>query len=182
MPTNTKKQRTVLILSAFALVFAVGTAGCAKDEDPTVATANPSAKASAGSKGDSEASPLKFSQCMRDQGLTWYPDPQPDGGLVVHNPEGVDQSKVDKAEETCKKYNPAENRTGTISAEDLDRIRQMSQCIRDHGFPKYPDPDANGGIQIDEKATGISHDDPAFEKARQECQKYLPAPKSKGSS
>jgi len=32
-----------LVLSAFALMLAMGTAGCAKDENPTVATANPGA-------------------------------------------------------------------------------------------------------------------------------------------
>jgi hypothetical protein len=176
MPTNTSKQRPLLVLSALALVFSMGIAGCGKDANPTVATATPSAA------GDNEASPLRFSQCMREQGLTWFPDPKPDGGLVVHNPEGVDQSKVDKAEEACKKYNPAENHSGPIPAEDLNKIRQVSQCVRDHGFAKYPDPDANGGVRMDEKTSGISPDDPAFLKAMQECQKYLPPRKSKGTS
>ena len=170
MPTNTKKQRTVLILSAFALALSMGTAGCAKDKAPTVATGDPG-----------EASPLKFSQCMRDQGLTWYPDPQPDGGLVVHNPENVDQSKVDKAEEACKKYNPAESRQGPMPAEDIAKMRQVSQCMREHGIEKWPDPDANGGVFIDEKS-GISPEAPAVQKAQQECQKYRPTPRTKGTS
>jgi hypothetical protein len=180
MPKNTTKQRTLLVLSAFALL-AVGTAGCAKNADPRVATADPSATAGAGSAGGSEVSPLKFSQCMRDQGLAWFPDPQPDGGLVVHNPANVDQSKVEKAEQACKKYNPAENRQGPMPAEDMAKMRQVSQCMRDHGIEKWPDPDANGGLFIDEKS-GISPDDPAVRKAEQECQKYRPTPRDKGTS
>jgi hypothetical protein len=151
---------------AFALLFSLGVAACGSHEKPAVAAS------------DGSPSLVKFSQCMRDQGLTWFPDPQPDGGLVVHNPDGVDQSTVDKAEAACKKYYPGANQQGPIPAEDLAKIRQVSQCMRDHGFAKYPDPDANGSINIDSKDLGVGPDDPAFKKAIQECRKYLPAPKS----
>jgi hypothetical protein len=178
-----KNQRPLWIVSAFVLLLTVGAAGCGRHDDPAVATADPSAEASAGPAGDSDASLLKFSQCMRGQGLTWYPDPQPDGGLVVHNPEGVDQSKVEKAEEACKKYYPGGTQHGPIPAEDLAKIRQVSQCMRDHGFAKYPDPDASGSITIDSKVLGVEPGDPAFQKAMRECSRYMPAPKnSKGSS
>jgi hypothetical protein len=184
MPTNTKKQLPVFILSAFALMLAVGTAGCAKGEDPTVATANsgaPKAGATA-TTGSGQDSGLKYSQCMRDQGLTWFPDPGADGGLKVSVPEGT-QSKYEKAEEACKAYAPWEGQQGhQISAEDRNKLRQVSQCMRDHGFAKYPDPDANGSIKIDSKVLGVEPDDPAFQKAMQECDKYMPPRKSGGNS
>lgn len=172
------------IATAFVLLLAVGAAGCGRHDDPAVATANSGApKASAGAAANGEKSLLKFSQCMRDQGLTWFPDPQPDGGLVVHNPDGVDQSKFDKAEQACMKYHPAGSGGRPIPAEDLAKIRQVSQCVRDHGFAKYPDPDANGSISVDSKVLGVEASDPAFQKAMQECSKYMPAPKSsKGNS
>ncbi|TMR97711.1 hypothetical protein [Nonomuraea basaltis] len=147
----------------------------------TVNSGAPTASASAAA-GSDQASELKFSQCMRDQGLTWFPDPGPDGGMKVSVPPGTDQSKYEKAEEACKAYAPGANQNGTISDEDLNKLRQMAQCIRDHGFSKYPDPDANGGTHFDPKTVGVEPDDPAFEKARQECQKYLPPRKSGGNS
>ena len=172
--------RRVVALSAFALMFAVGTAGCTKDKTPAVATANPDAtKASAAPTGNGSA--LKYSQCMRDQGLTWFPDPGADGGLKVSVPEGTDQAKIDKAEATCKASLPGGGKAVPMSAADLDKIRKASQCMRDKGFTKYPDPDANGGITIDSKVLGVEPEDPAFQKARQECQKYLPPPKKKAS-
>ncbi|MET7403427.1 hypothetical protein ABZS66_59140 [Dactylosporangium sp. NPDC005572] len=179
-----KHQRPLWIVPAIVLLLAVGAAGCSRHDDPAVATANSGAPdAGAGAAGDGETSLLRFSQCMRDQGLTWYPDPQPDGGLVVHNPDGVDQGKLAKAEEACKRYYPGGSQRGPIPAEDLAKIRQVSQCMRDHGFANYPDPDANGSITIDSKVLGVEPDDPAFQRARQECDKYLPAPKrSKGTS
>lgn len=172
------------IVSAFALLLAVGAAGCGRNNDPTVATANPGApKASASAAGNGEGSGLKFSQCMRDQGFTWFPDPGPDGGSKVSVPDGTDQTKFKKAEETCKVYAPGSGQNGRkLSDEDLDKVRQVSRCMRDHGFPKYPDPDANGSITIDSKVFGVEPDDPAFQKAMQECQKYLPPRRSGGNS
>src|SRR5262245_26950750 len=181
MSTNTKTQRPVWIAPALTLLLAVGAAGCGRSNDPTVATVRPGApQATASAAG--EGSGLKYSQCMRDQGFTWFPDPAPDGGLKVSVPEGTDQTKFEKAEETCKVYAPGSGQNGRkLSDEDLDKVRQVSQCMRDHGFPKYPDPDSNGSITIDIKALGVEPDDPAFQKAIQGCQKYLPPRKSGGN-
>ncbi|MEO3813041.1 hypothetical protein ABGB17_28900 [Sphaerisporangium sp. B11E5] len=184
MSTNTTKPKTIgPILAAVALLLAVGTAGCSRQIDPAVATAKSGTPEAGVTPGDNQASALKFSQCMRDQGLTWFPDPDATGNLKVHAPDGVDQSKVDKAEEACKAYAPWESRQGgQLSAEEFTKLRQVSQCMRDHGFAEYPDPDANGSITIDSKVLGVEPDDPAFQKARQECDKYMPAPRSKENS
>ncbi|MET0236948.1 MAG: hypothetical protein ABW224_20030 [Kibdelosporangium sp.] len=147
-----------------------------------MATADPgAAKTSVAPAG--EGSGLKFSQCVRDQGFPWFPDPGPDGGLQVSVPEGTDQAKFKKAEETCKVYAPGAGQNGgKLGAEDLDKVRQVSQCMRDNGFPKYPDPDATGSITIESSVLGVEPDDPAFQKAMQACQKYLPPRKSGGNS
>ena len=174
-----KNQRPPWIVVTLVLLLALGAAGCGSHSDPAVATANSGApKGAVGAAANGEKSLLKFSQCMRDQGLAWFPDPQPDGGLVVHNPDDVDQSKYDEAQQACQKYYPSGNGGGPIPAEDLAKLRQVSQCVRNHGFAKYPDPDANGSISIDSKVLGVEPTDPAFTKAMQECSKYLPAPKS----
>jgi hypothetical protein len=181
MTTIAKRRLPLWTISTFVLLLAMGTAGCAKKNDPSVATASPSSGTGVTAPaGGGQASALKYSQCMRDQGLSWFPDPDAQGNLKVSAPDGTDQSKVDKANEACKKYLPSGGGAGQISAEDLNKIRQVAQCVRDHGFPKYPDPDANGSIAIDSQTTGIQPDDPNFQKAQQECQKYMP-PK-KGSS
>jgi hypothetical protein len=184
MTTNTRSQRPAFLLSAFALMLVAAVAGCTADQDPGVATAAPGAStvAAAAPAAGGDDSGRKFSQCMRGQGLTWFPDPGQDGGLRVSVPDGTDQSTVDKAEQACKAYAPGARQNGPLSADDLDKLRQVSQCMRDHGFAKYPDPDANGSINIDERATGISHAAPGFEKAVQECRKYLPPRRSKGDS
>ncbi|GGT74473.1 hypothetical protein GCM10010177_35570 [Actinomadura citrea] len=170
-------------ISAIALVLTVGTAGCAGHDDPKVATAGSGApKAGEGATAGGPDSELKYSQCMREQGLPWFPDPGPDGSLGVRVPSGTDENKLAKAQEACKAYAPGANQNGKISADDLNKIRRMSQCIRDRGFPKYPDPDPKGGIRVDQRTLGVEPGDPAFQKAMKECRKYLPPRKGEGAA
>jgi len=172
MTSTIGKRRHLVAASTMVLLFAAGAAGCSAKEHPSVASAAPSSDAG-------QDSGVKYSQCMRDQGFSWFPDPGADGGLKVTIPHGTDQTRYAKAEQTCKPYLPTANQNGRLSADDVNKVRQTAQCIRDHGFPKYPDPDANGATHIDESA-GISPDDPAFQTAMRECQKYMP-PRRNGS-
>ncbi|MET7402811.1 hypothetical protein ABZS66_55960 [Dactylosporangium sp. NPDC005572] len=51
----------------------------------------------------------KFSQCMRDNGITNFPDPTEDGGIAIDvNKLGVDPNSEEfkKAEEQCRQYQP----------------------------------------------------------------------------
>jgi hypothetical protein len=184
-PANRLVKETTMrrTLTSAALLLALATAGCGQGSEPQVATLHsgpPRAGASATATGqDSE---LKFSQCMRAQGLAWFPDPGADGGLKVHVPEGTDQSTVDTAEKACQAYDPAATRQGQISAGDLDKVRANSRCIREHGFPKWPDPDANGTTEVNNQALGADPDDPALQKAMQDCAKYLPPRNRPGKS
>ena len=64
-----------------ALVLLLLLAGCAARTDGSgVATADgkPAAAASSATAApNNRDAQLKFSQCMRDQGMTWFPDPKP---------------------------------------------------------------------------------------------------------
>jgi hypothetical protein len=109
--------------------------------------------------------------------MTWYPDPDPDasGNLNAKEPAGVGEAKYQQAQKACEVYAPWGNGNSKKSSADLDKLRQVSQCMREHGFAKFPDPDQNGSINLD-KNSGLSPNDPAFQKAQQECQKYAPVP------
>jgi hypothetical protein len=178
MTTIARKRHPLLTVSAITLALAWGAMGCAKDAEPTVAGADPGATTSAGPAGDGDASPIKYSRCMRAQGLGWFPDPQPDGGLVVSEPDGTDQKKVEAAEKACASSFPGGGGQGQAPAEDVAKVRRASQCMREHGVANYPDPDAKGNLHIDEKL-GIDPDDPTVKKAQQECQKFFPTGKDK---
>lgn len=164
------------ISSVVSALLVAGLAGCGTTSSPTVATAGPGATQSGAAQ--EERSALAYSRCMRAQGQTWFPDPDAQGGLTVHNPDNVDQKKIEAAEAACKKYAPWEGAKGPIPADELAKLRQVAQCMRDRGISEWPDPAADGSTRI----TGIEPDDPKVRQAQQECQKYAPTPKAKTDS
>jgi hypothetical protein len=173
---TTMRTRTV---AALALMSALVVAGCGRtaSNDPQVATAQtstakPSSSPSVSTSDDPDA-PVKFSQCMRDHGLTWFPDPS-DGKLAVAEPPGVDRSKVEAAQKACKQYLPNGGEAPKPSAEDLERSRNLAKCMRENGVPNFPDPQPDGGLAIDSSKLGTGPGDPTFDKAEQACSKYIP--------
>jgi hypothetical protein len=167
-------------IAALGVLLIVAAAGCGKTpagDQIASAGGTPAASTSAAAGGgtDEKDAPLKFSQCMRDQGLTWFPDPEPvAGGLRIKVPEGTDKAKVDAATEACKKWTPGGGERGKIDPERLEQARQMAQCMRDNGVPNFPDPDADGGVRIDGNKLGTGPGEPAFDKADAACSKYRP--------
>jgi hypothetical protein len=163
---------------AVMLMLMVTLAGCAaRNGGDGVATANngkPTATPSSQPPTNNEDAALKYAQCMRQHGMSWFPDPKPDGRMTVEVPKGQDKSKVDAAMEACKKYLPNGGNPEKMDPEALERARQMSKCMRDHGVPNFPDPNANGEIQLDGSKLGMGPGDPKFDAAERACAQYAP--------
>jgi hypothetical protein len=166
---------------ALGLLLVATAAGCAKNtESPGVATA-----ASGAPKGSptSTAEPgqddeLLYSRCMRENGMTWFPDPE-DGRLAVRVPSDVDQKKMQAAQEACRKYSPDGGDRPPPDPEAVEQARQMSKCMRANGVPNFPDPQPDGGIAIDGDKLGTGPGEPDFDKAEQVCAKHRPAPRNR---
>jgi hypothetical protein len=165
----------MLLLGATAL------AGCgSSDEIDGVATANGTAKPSsttARTPSDEKEQALKFGQCMRDNGVPNFPDPKfnDGGGLSIDVPEGADPTKVDAATQKCKQYLPNGGEPQKLDPERIEQLRKMAQCMRDHGVKNFPDPTENG-IEANGNLPGMDPNDPTFQAAQKECEKYAPAP------
>ena len=123
-------------LAALALVALIG-AGCSDEpaEDGNAANAN----------ADYEKA-VKFSQCMRDNGVAEFPDPDASGGLTIDgvlNGSSLDPSTPawKEAIGACKDRQPP-GFTGDeeVSAEEQDERLEFAQCIRDNGVEDFPDP------------------------------------------
>lgn len=170
------RTRTVGLL---ALVLALGPAACARTggNDPQVAsaqTAKPKASASASTAAtDDPDAPLKFAQCMRAHGISWFPDPN-SGKTSIMIPKGQDHTKFEAAQEACKQYMPNGGDRPTPSAEQLEATRNMAKCMRANGIPNFPDPAPDGSISIDPKKLGTSPGDPVWKKAEKACEQYAP--------
>jgi len=168
------RTRTVAVL---ALALALGPAACARTgaKDPQVASAQttkPKASVSAAPSNDPDA-PLHFAKCMRDHGISWFPDPNA-GATSIRIPQGQDRTKFEAAQEACKQYMPNGGNRPTPSAEELENARNMAKCMRANGIPNFPDPNPDGGMSIDPKKLGAAPGDSIWKKAEAACTQYMP--------
>jgi hypothetical protein len=179
------------------LLLALGVAGCggadgAGGGDGVATAGGPGGSATSttkpGERSDQEAA-LEYAKCMREHGVN-MPDPQVgDGGemrLTLPAPEGADQEqtkeKIEAAERQCKQYLPNGGEPPKADPQDLEQMRKFSQCMRENGVPKFPDPTENG-IEVDGNELGMGPEDPRFKAADKACAKYTqPAPGGQGPS
>jgi hypothetical protein len=160
-------SRKLWPLAALALVALIG-AGCggsSSDGDRNTTAAN-------------QEKAVKFAQCMRENGISQFPDPDASGNLTI---DGVlNGSSIDSDGPTwkgaiaaCKDLQPPGfTGGGERSAEEQSGALKFAQCIRDNGVPDFPDP-AAGQPLIDTNripsantANGMSILNAAMEKCR----------------
>jgi hypothetical protein len=133
------------------------------------------------SEADRRAALVKYAQCMRGHGIPDFPDPV-GNGFKIKAEQGSDLSqqspRFQAAESACKNLMPPPR--GTV-AERRAGMLKVSACMRAHGFPKFPDPDSNGGIHIESKGDdgGMNPDSPQFQAAQRTCEALLSSPAAK---
>lgn len=184
-------------LVVLVAVVAMGLAACGPPSSPGVAGLGSSGKngsgstttiasAGASSTNSSEASnqseELKFAQCMRSHGISNYPDPSANGSTL----QGILKAGLDPqlptyqaALQSCKKYTPAGYLTPAQSAADNAKGLLLSQCMRSHGVPNFPDPSAgpNGQQVINLNPEHIDPNSSIVQAAQRACQKAVPGAK-----
>jgi hypothetical protein len=91
---------------------------------------------------------VKFAQCMRDNGVSQFPDPDASGALTIENV--VNGSSVDpnsatfqRALSACRDLEPAGFMGQKRSAQQQAAALKFAQCIRDNGVKDFPDPGPN---------------------------------------
>lgn len=85
---------------------------------------------------------LKFSNCMRANGLANFPDPSAGGGLNFQLGPGLNPQSpsFQSAQKACSKYEPGGGGPPTMSASERGRAVKFAQCMRTHGETDFPDP------------------------------------------
>jgi hypothetical protein len=159
---------------AGAIVIAVMAAGCGGSA-PSPPTA--SAAGGAGAPGQTA---YRFAACMRAHGLANFPDPvvKTSGGSVqvaiAINPSISGQPAFKSAQASCSHILPK----GGNGPDDTPAQRQartqaflaFARCLRTHGFPTFPDPDATGQLSQEMiRQAGINFHTPALLTAGQRC-------------
>lgn len=167
----TQSRRAKLLAAAIAsLVLLV--AGCG---------ASSPNNSNAGSPTSFTAAAFKYSSCMRDHGLSSFPDPEMtdhDGQQVAYLTATipVDPSPAFKsAQKACQGMLPPPiNSSPTQLAKQRQTREQhllaFAKCLRNHGIPDFPDPTSQAQLTLAMvSAAGVDLHAPTFLAAAKAC-------------
>jgi hypothetical protein len=128
-------SRKLWPLPALALIALIG-AGCGGNDGN-----------SGGNKtAANQEKAVKFAQCMRENGVSQFPDPDASGKLTIDgvlNGSSIDSSSAtwQQATSACKDLQPpGYTGDGERSAGEQEAALRFAQCIRENGVPDFPDP------------------------------------------
>jgi len=129
-------------LAALALVALIG-AGCS--DTP--------AETGTGTKTADRDKAVTFSECMRENGVKGFPDPDASGELTIDavlNGSSLDPDSPawKQAMRACKDLQPSGFTGHKATPKEQDVRLRFAQCIRDNGVKDFPDP-ANGDPLVD---------------------------------
>jgi hypothetical protein len=158
-------------LAAIALAgLALVVAGCGSSS-PTTSTASADPGGSRPQNMVSDA--FKFATCMRNHGVTNFPDPQVSStptstSIRMMAPTGLKSSPAGQAAlHACRGILPMPKGGGqqVRSGPPVQAIVELARCLRSHGYPRFPDPSPQGQLSpqmissagIDMQAPGFLH-------------------------
>lgn len=169
----TNKLRPLAALALVAMVAMVSACG----------SSTPAATGS-GNSGSSNTvtnveKAVKFAECMRNNGVSQFPDPNSSGDFIYGIKKGssLDPSTAawQQAIGACKGLEPPGFMPKTLTAQQIAARLKFAQCIRMDGVPSFPDPTETGPLINVQNAQSNTQ----FQAALQKCRVLL-APASGG--
>jgi hypothetical protein len=159
------RWRLAVLAGLFTLATACG--GPTDDGGDGVASISdedtPTSSSAANDKPDIDQM-RAYAKCMREHGVDMK-DPDPSGGgISIAIEGGAEKEKVDKANEACKELLPNGGEPPEMTAEDLDKQREMAKCLREHGLDVKEPTMEEPGINM-----GDGGDKEKVDKAMKEC-------------
>jgi hypothetical protein len=109
---------------------------------------------------------------MRANGVPNFPDPGPHGYQPAPGGTLAQSPAFQGATDACEKYLPASGHSPpTPESVRVEEIA-LAKCMRAHGVPDFPDPNASGNIQF--PVSSPIPRSPAFQHAQNgPCKRYL---------
>ncbi len=160
------------VLAVLAATAAIVLAACGGSSKPSTPPTNrSSAEALAAAHID------RYPTCMRDHGVTNFPDPRVNGThlTIQINPSVTSSPAFTSAQKACAHLLPAG--AGRISGPSpaqqkarIDGLLAFAACLRKHGFPNFPDPTSEGQLTLAMIThAGINLQQPAVQQAGDAC-------------
>jgi hypothetical protein len=162
-----------LAVAALAAAMAILITACGTAKKPPASTA---AGNSPQDNGAQDA--YRYSACMRTHGVSNFQDPHvhTNGNQVqvaIHvDPAITGSPNFKSAQQACAHILPGIG-TGPTVSQERGRTQAMlafARCMRQHGFPKFPDPTAQGQLTLAMiTKAGIDLQQPAVKPAAYSC-------------
>lgn len=164
------QRRRAWSLAAAAASIAL-VSGCST---PTAGGTNPGT-GSPGSADSASTGMVAYSKCMRGAGITDFPDPNAQGKIDLGSGKKFDPNSdaFKAADAKCKKLLPDGGNAAPPPAAVGPAQINYAKCMRENGVPKFPDPNAEGGIDLNGATLGVDPTGPVFKAADGKCKHFL---------
>jgi hypothetical protein len=150
-------RRAMLPVAAAVAYVALGLAGCGGSSPNGTATT--AGNASGGPSGQAAQAAFKYSACMRNHGVTNFPDPKVSTSpgqvrIAMVAPASLSSSPHFKsAAQACQRIMPQPSKADTAAQAAAQRAHtagmlSFAKCVRDHGINGFPDPTSQGQLTL----------------------------------
>lgn len=170
--TPSSRRRTTARRMAGGLLCAgalLATAACGSGGSGDTGAADATA---GGSASHSQApSAQAFAECMRENGVPNFPDPDPNGQTMIQKGQaGLDPNSAayQHAASACSSLRPAGSSTGSDDSSSSSMLA-FAACMRKNGVPDFPDP-KNGHLVM---GGGFDPNSASVQGALEKCQSLL---------
>jgi hypothetical protein len=174
--------RTLILPAVIAASIALGACG-GGSSTPHVANATGSHVTTTVARATETDVLHTAAQCIRDHGVTNFPDPviaadgtvQYDRQLLNSLPDSVThpiQTACEAQINAAQQYVDPQGQQQRATPQELAAQRKFAQCMRQHGYPNFPDPSPDGGFQA---TPGGPQLPPKTSPAFQACRSFLAA-------
>jgi hypothetical protein len=121
---------------------------------------------------------LAYSRCMRSHHVSDFPDPTPipGGGVGFQISAGPgsdlnhNSPRFEAADQACRSLAPGGEQPPARPAQALAAEVKWAKCMRSHGLPGFPDPNAEGAFD----SSRFDDSSPAFQTAGKACKAVEP--------
>jgi hypothetical protein len=163
-------RRTGRIVSALLAVVLLATACAGGSNGPAVAGQGSSSTRAASPSGDPRDAELAYAKCMREHGISDFPDPQPGGGPIQVGPgSNWNSPQFNAADDACKSLLPPAPPQEQQQQEWEDMLR-FARCMREHGIADFPDPKPGEGFDISAgQGSDLDPNNPQFQASNEAC-------------
>lgn len=170
-----------MLLWLIAALLIGALAACTQTTNVGIPTASDRQEASPGEANSAQADTtpatedyadavLAWAQCMRENGVPEFPDPDSQGRILINPPGSIDPDSVEfqKASEACLHLAPEGWGETEVDPGDQEVMLEFARCMRENGLPDYPDPDPSAGNRI-----VLDPNDPKAQAALESCRAIL---------